>query len=184
MKKLCLLLLALCLLLSSCAMEEMIPQQTDTFSMYHSNASLYGECVKAISDLGYPCLISRTDYFAPSGSEDYLGLYIQNMQDQSFAPCEIECVKVLFESSDVKLIDLVFHDDLVICSFDMCVPGRSFDYGIYYTSKDQEIFIGDPSVSLFENGNGFSYEEKASYGVKFSYFTEKITDYYYYYEIM
>lgn len=184
MKRFLFLLLVLTLLLSSCSMEEVIPNETNTFSMFQNHSELYRECVEAISMLEYDCLISKTNYYAPKGSEDFSDYYIQNMTDLSFSKLDIECVKLLFESTDVKLVDLVYHDDLMICSFDMCTPGRSFDYGIYYVSKDQEIYIGDPSVSLFENGNGYNYEEKASFGVKFTYYTEKITEHFYYYEIM
>ena len=75
-------------------------------------------------------------------------------------------------------------EELQICAFYMCIPGRNFDYGIYYVSEDKPIYFGDPSVTLVEKGNGFSYEKSASYGTKFSYYTEKIEDHFYYYEIL
>ena len=38
------------------------------------------------------------------------------------------------------------------------------------------------AIDFYEE-NGFSYEKKASYGAKFTYYTEKIEDHFYYYEI-
>ena len=128
-------------------------------------------------------LISRNDYYSPTGSENFTGLYIQNMDTSSFESLENPIIQTLFDSSDVKLFDTMRKEDLLICCFDFCVPGRNYDYGIYYVSEDKPIYLGDPAINLIENGNGFSYEQKASYGTKFTFYTEKITDNFYYYEI-
>lgn len=182
-KRFLILFLLTALLLSSCQMEEIIPEQGETFAMFYENELLYRETVDTLLEQTYDCLISRTDYYSPSGSENFTGLYIQNMSEGSFSEFKEPCVNELFESSDVKLIDFLRVEELSICAFDMCVPGRNFDFGIYYVTEDRPVYFGDVSITLTENGNGFSYEKSASYGTKFTYYTEKITENFYYYEI-
>ncbi len=182
-KNFLLILLSILLLLTSCSMEEVIPEQSDTFSLYFENEELYALCVEEAEKYSFDFLISRGDYFAPEGSENFTSLYLQNMSDSTFSSVESDNFRALFESSEVKLVDALRKEDLFICCFDMCVPGRNFDYGIYYVSQDEPIYLGDPAVSLTQNGTGFSYEQKASYGTKFTFYTEKITDHFYYYEI-
>jgi len=164
-------------------MEPTIPDNSNTFSKYKDNMELFDACVQDLNGIEYDCLISRTDYYAPEGSEDFLGLYIQNMDDLSCHEYENSHVETLIEVCDVKLFDVVHVEELFICAFDMCVPGRNYDYGIYYVSEDQPIYLGDPAKSLVQNGNGYSYEQPADYGAKFTFYTEKITEHFYYYEI-
>jgi len=105
------------------------------------------------------------------------------MQNGSFQSCDNSDLQYLFEQTEVKLIDWIRREDLEICAFDMCIPGKNFDYGIYYTSGDKPVYFGDPGLELSPSGNGFCFEQKASYGAKFTYYTEKIEDHFYYYEI-
>lgn len=183
-KTLTAILLVISILLCSCQMEEVIPEQGDTCSIYFEHEELFQNSVDALLELSCDCLISRSDYYSPEGSENFTGLYIQNMSDSSFSEYNDPVIQSLFEETNVKLADVLRVEDLLICAFDMCVPGRNFDYGIYYVSEDEPIYFGDPSIPLVEKGNGFSYERAASYGTKFTYYTEKITDHYYYYEII
>lgn len=178
------ILLVISILLCSCQMEEVIPEQGDTFSIYSEHEEQFNRSVTTLLDLNYDCLISRNDYYSPEGSENFTGLYIQNMADSSFSECNDPVIQSLFEETNVKLVDVIRIEELIICAFDMCVPGRNFDYGIYYVSEDIPIYFGDPSIQLIEKGSGFSYEKSASYGTKFTYYTEKIADHYYYYEII
>jgi len=184
MKRMICFLLPFMLLLTSCGMENTIPQQSDTFSLFFRSEEQYRACVDYLSTYDHDCLISRSDFYAPEGSTDFTGLYLQNMSTLAFTEMDNPEIVSLFENTSVKLIDLVHKGDLTICTFDMCKPGRNFDYGIYFVSEDAPVYFGDTSVTLSPSGNGFSYEQSASYGTKFTFYTEKITEHYYYYEIM
>ncbi len=177
------ILFALLLFLSSCSMESTIPENTVTFSYFTENRELFYESVKKLEEIEFDALISKTEYYMPAGSEDFDGIYLQNMEDQSFSEFSDSSFEILFDSTDVKLVDLIRREDLVICAFDMCLPTKNFDYGIYYSSSNEPVYFGDTSAKLMESGNGFSYEKKASYGTKFTFYTEKIEDNYFYYEI-
>ena len=164
-------------------MEPTIPENSQSFTVYLENSELFQSCVDQLLENEHNVLISRTDYYAPQGSENFAGTYMQNMNDGTFHSFENADVQKLMDLCGVKLIDLMRTNGLEICSFDMCVPGRNFDYGIYYVSEDRPIYLGNVSYPLVENGSGFSYEQKASYGTKFVFYTEKIADHFYYYEI-
>jgi len=184
MKTKCLLfLLCVSLFFSSCTMEATIPENGQTFSVYYDHSQLFIDCVAKLSEFEEDVLISRNDYFRQEGSENIEGLYLQSMKDLSFQAYSEECVQKMIDVCGVKLIDVAHKNGIFLCCFDLCVPGRNFDYGIYYVSEDKPIYLGDVTFQLSENGNGFSYEQPASYGTKFTYYTEKITDHYYYYEI-
>ncbi len=185
MRKTALILTLVCLLssFSSCGMESVIPENSTTFAAFEDNAALYEDCVAILSAAETDCMISKTNFYAPQGSEDFSGLYRQNMEDNSFSVCDEPAILTLFENTNVKIVDYLQKGDLKICVFDMCIPGKNFDYGIYYISEDRPVYFGDTELTLAETGNGFSYEKSASYGSKFIYYTEKITDHYYYYEI-
>lgn len=183
MKKLIVLLFLPILLLSSCSMEPTIPDNSSTFQQFSDHKQAYQKTVEYFSTLEFDAMVSRNDYYSIEGSESFEGLYLQNMQNLSLSACENESIAELFRGSNVKLVDWIIREDLKICAFDMCIPGKNFDYGIYYTSGDSPIYFGDPSIELTPSGNGFSYEKKASYGAKFTYYTEKIDEHYYYYEI-
>ena len=183
MKRLFALFLLAGLLLTSCSMEATIPENTQTVSHFMENKQLYQDSISYFEAFDFDALVSRNDYYSIEGSEKFSELYMQNMKDNSFTACDDKALKALFEQTDVKLVDWIRREDVVICSFDMCIPGKNFDYGIYYTSGDEAVYFGDPSVDLTASGNGFSYEKKASYGTKFTYYTEKIEDHFYYYEI-
>lgn len=182
-KKLLILFLLLAMLLTSCSMEATIPENTQTVSHFFESKEIYEASVAYFDSLDFDAMVSRNDYYSVDGSEKYTGLYLQNMKDGTFSSCDDAALKALFDQTDVKLVDWIRRDDLEICAFDMCVPGKNFDYGIYYTSGDSPIYFGDPSIELEESGNGYSYEKKADYGTKFTYYTEKIEDHFYYFEI-
>ena len=164
-------------------MEAVVPEDKETISGFTENKTLYIDCKDYITSLGYDSLISRVDYWAPDGSEGFDGFYVQNMEDNSFKALDEACILALFENSEVKMIDCIERDGLLLCTFSMCLASKNFDYGFYYVSEDKPVFFGDLSAELMENGNGYSYEKKASYGVKFTYYTEKIEDNFYYFEI-
>lgn len=175
--------LVLILLLSSCSMEPTIPENTKTIQEFSQNIHLYQNSVHVLKEIGYNSLISRNDFYAQKGSENFEGFYLQNMETSEFLSFSDPNVEVLFETCSIKLIDTLFLEDSIICAFDMCTPGKNFDFGIYFSSEDRPIYFGNPSLELTPSGNGFSYEKKASFGVQFTYYTEKICDQYYYYEI-
>ena len=184
MKKCCFVFcLSIFILLSSCAMEATIPENQESFTVFLENRELFSDCVEEIMAMDNDCLISRTDFYAPAGSEDFVGLYLQNLEDSSFQAYESLKIKHLMENCGVKLISTKHDAGLFICAFDMCTPGKNFDYGFYYVSEDNPIYLGDPSISLVESENGYVYSQKADYGTKFSFYTEKVADHYYYYEI-
>jgi len=170
-------------LLNSCSMEATIPENGVSMDAFLQKKDLYDASVTELSKYDFDLLISRTDYYAPKGSEDFSSLYMQNMNDMSFSAFDGVDTVDLFRETDVKLVDLVIKDGLTLCVFDLCRPNKNFDYGYYYVSVDNPVYIGDPSVSLTPNGDGFSYEKKASYGNSSTFYTEKIEDHYYYYEI-
>lgn len=183
MKRFLFLLMIPVIFLTSCTIEPTIPENARTFSQYLEQKVLYQECVNYFETLGFDAMVSRNDYYSIEGTENFSGLYLQNMKDKSLSPCTEDCLVRLFEQTDVKLVDWIQRGELYICSFDMCIPGKNFDFGVYFTSGDSPVYFGDPSVELSESGNGFSYEKKASYGAKFTYYTEQIEDHFYYYEI-
>ena len=184
MKRFLILLLIPFMLMSSCSMEAAIPENDLTFSSYTENKSLYLNAIEYFSELEYDAMVSRNDFYSIEGSETFAGLYLQNMQDLSIISCDEPSLSTLFEQTDVKLVDWICRENLQICAFDMCIPGKNFDYGIYYTSGYDPVYFGDPTLDLQPSGNGFCYEKKASYGAKFTYYTEKIEDHFYYYEIL
>ena len=173
------------LLLSSCGMESIVPEESDVISQYFASQNYYRDCVKALEEISFDAMISRADYYMPTGSESFTGLYIQDMEHNTFTSLEDGAVKKLMDQGDVKLIDSMRREDLFICTFDLCIPGKNFDYGFYYTSGDEPIYFGDPSMKLSDSGDGvYRYEMKSSYGVKFSYLTKQIDVHFYYYEIL
>jgi len=182
-KRLFIALLVPILLLASCSMEATIPENTKTVSFFRDNKQLYTDSVSYLQTLDFDAMISRNDFYSVKGSEKFSGLYLQNMNNKTFSACDIKEINALFEQTDVKLIDVIRQNDLLICAFDMCIPGKNFDYGIYYTSGDRAIYFGDPSIELSARGDGFTFEQKASYGTKFTYYTEQVEDHFYYYEI-
>jgi hypothetical protein len=164
-------------------MEPTIPENTQTIHEFSQNIHLYEKSVEVLNKIGYDALISRTDFYAPQGSENFESFYIQNMQTSEFQEFSDPNVEILFDTCGIKLIDALFLEDSVICTFDMCTPGKNFDFGIYYSSEDRPLYFGNPSLELSPSGNGFTYEKKASFGVQFTFYTEKISDCFYYYEI-
>ncbi len=183
MKRFLILMIIPLLLFTSCEMEATIPENSQTFSHYLENKEIYQDAIDYLSGLDFDAMVSRNDYYSIQGSEKFDDLYLQNMQDMSISACEDDSLEKLFQQSDVKLVDWIRRENLQICAFDMCIPGKNFDYGIYYTSGENPIYFGDPSLELSPSGNGFTYEKKASYGAKFTYYTEKIDEHFYYYEI-
>ena len=164
-------------------MEPVVPEDQKTISHFSEYENLYKDCVDYISSLGFEALISRVDYWSPEGSEEMDGLYIQNMEDNSFTACTEPCVLALFENSGVKMVDFICRDGLDLCTFSLSLASKNFDYGFYFVSDDKPVYFGDLTADLTPNGQGYSYEQKASYGVKFTYYTEKMEENYYYYEI-
>lgn len=184
MKKIIILItVTISLLLNSCSMEATIPENDISMDAFLQEKQRFEASVNELSSYDFDLLISRTDYYSPQGSEDFSSLYMQNMNDMSFSVFDGKETTALFYTTEVKLIDLVNRDGLTLCVFDLCRPNKNFDYGYYYVSEDRPVFIGDPSVTMTPNGDGFTYEKKVSYGNSSTYYTEKIEDHYYYYEI-
>lgn len=179
----CLCLMLTIVILSGCSMEPVIPATGETFSYYFENQELFSQAVATLSEIDFDALISKTEYYAPDGSENFTSCYLQNMDDLSYTSYDEETVVQLFANCNVKMIDVIYRGDLTVCSFDMCIPGKSYDYGIYYTSGNMPIYLGDPAAVLGESENGYVYEQSASYGTKFTYYTEKLSENFYYYEI-
>lgn len=182
MKRILICALCLILFLSSCAMENVIPEQEESNSVFFDNAALYESAVLELADISYDCLISRTEFYRPDEAGDYVGVYIQNMQDKSLVPYDGGAVKALL-TGGVKMIDMIRRDDLVLISFSLCIPGKSFDYGYYYSSANRAVYLGDPSRDLTPEKTGFVYTQKTSLGSSVTYYTESLTDAFYYYEI-
>lgn len=152
MKKVFVLVLLSMILFTSCSMEPTIPENARTFSQYTEQKELYQECISYFQALGYDAMVSRNDYYSIDGSEKYSGLYVQNMKNGAISACDHKSIQILFQQTDVKLIDWIQRDGLSICAFDMCIPGKNFDYGIYYTSADEAVYFGDPALELTESG--------------------------------
>ncbi len=180
----CLFLLLLLIAFSSCAMESVIPETGETYNYYFANQAVFSDAVNELSKIGYDAFISKTEYYAIENDDQIVDFYIQNMTDSTCKAYDSATVEKLFDVCNVKLVDVIFRGDITVCSFDMCIPGKSYDYGIYYVSSDTPIYLGDPTLPLTESGKGYTYEQSVSYGTKFTYYTEKLADNYYYYEIM
>lgn len=184
MKRVLILFLPLILLLTSCAaMSSYVPAAGDTVSVVLDHLELFQKATEETERIAYDCTITSTVYYKAAEAADLSGLYILNVKEKKAEKYTSLYFSSLAENCSVKLIDLVRRGSLSICSFGMTRPGSSFDYGVYYVSEDKPIYIGDPTVSLTEKGNGFSCVVSASYGSSFSFYTEKIAPNYYYYEI-
>ena len=180
----CLVLLLFSLTFYSCSMESVIPETGQIYSHYFENQKLFSDTVSELVGIGHDAFISKTEYYSIENTDGIIDYYIQNMSDSACEAYDNEIVEKVFDICNVKLIDVIYRGDLTVCTFDMCIPGKNYDYGIYYVTNDSPIYFGDPTVSLTESGKGFTYEQSASYGTKFTYYTEKLADNYYYYEIM
>jgi len=183
-RTLCLILIISLFALSSCSMESVIPETGETYSYYFDNQTLFFDAVDVLEKIGHDAFISKTEYYSIENTDGIVDYYIQNMADSTYLPYDNTTVEKLFDVCNVKLIDVIYRGDLTVCSFDRCIPGKNYDYGIYYISNDSPVYFGDPTLPLTESGKGFTYEQSASYGTKFTYYTEKLADHYYYYEIM
>ena len=184
MKRLFPLLISLVLLFTSCAAGSYIPDENSTFSILLENRELFDRAVDETLSNGFACTVSSTVYYKPDEAAELSGTFIINMETGLAEKYQSNYFTSLSENCSVKVIDLVVKDNgLVICSFDFCKPGRDYDYGVYYVSDDRPIFIGDPGASLSADQNGFTYTISGSYGASMNYYTEKISDHYYYYEI-
>lgn len=180
----CFFLLLVVFICSACTMESIISETGETYCRYFENQELFSDAVQELEKIGNDAFISKTEYYSVDGVNDIEDFYIQNMSESTCMEYENSAVEKLFEICGVKLVDVIYRGDMVICSFDMCIPGKNYDYGIYFVSRDSAIYLGDPTIPLAESGKGFTYEQSASYGTKFTYYTEKLSDNYYYYEIM
>ena len=85
----CFFLLFSLIFCSSCAMESVIPETGETNRYYFENEELFSEAVSELTSLGFDAFISKNDYYSVEGSEDFNGLYIQNMSDSSFSAFSI-----------------------------------------------------------------------------------------------
>ena len=167
---------------SSCAMDPIVPEQTESKSGFLDQRELFEDAVREISLIPYECLISKTEYFRPDEAGDFVGVYIQNMKDKSIKPYDGSACKALL-SGGVKMIDFIHFDDMTVVSFSMCIPGRSYDYGYYYCSAEKPIYLGDPSVTLKPDKTGYSYSKRSSMGSGANYYTEALEGTFFYYEI-
>ncbi len=177
------LLAFLTLILSSCSMQSYIPEETSTVSNFLDYEDLFLLAVEETSLHPFDCLVSSTVYYAPDEIGELTGLYLMNMEENTCEKYTSSYFSSLSENCSVKLIDLVRRDELLICSFDMCKPGRNYDYGIYYVSEDRPLYLGDPTAALTERGDGFVFTQKTGFSSTMTFYTEKITDHFYYYEI-
>ena len=175
------------LFLSGCsAMESVVPENRDSMNRFRDHEEAYRTAVEVLVTYSDPFLIARAEEYPPATGEESVGegYYFQNMRDQSVAPYEENSVEKLFFAAGVKLIDGVTNGEEKVISFDLCLPGKNYDYGFYYSSEDRPVYLGDLSAPLRQSDAGFAFDQKASYGSKFTFYTEKICDCYYYYEIM
>ena len=184
MKRFLPLLFLFVILLTSCAAGTYIPDQNSSFSILLENRELFDRAVEETKANGFNCTVSSTVYYNPESVSSLTGTYIINMESNTAEKYQSAAFASLSENCSVKVIDLVVKEDgLLICSFDFCKPGRDYDYGIYYVSEDRPIYFGDPSAPLTRDQNGFSYTVKTGMGSSMTYYTEQISDHYYYYEI-
>ena len=172
----------LALSLSSCGMEPLLPEPSESASSFTDQISLYEDAVTELSEVSYDCLISKTEFFRPDGAGDYVGIFVQNMEDKSIFPYDGHAIKALL-SGGVKLIDKINRDDMTLISFSLCIPGRSYDYGYYYCSEGKPVYLGDPAQELTPDKTGFSYTKNTSFGTGVTYYTEQLSDFFFYYEI-
>ena len=182
MKRLiCLFLLTL--VLSSCAASTYIPEDQHTIDLVRDNLELFELAVQETVKNEFDCTIASTVYYKPDEAAELAGLFILNVEEKKAEKYSSLYYTSLSENCSVKLIDLIRRGDLTVCSFGMCRPGKNYDYGVYYVSEDEPVFLGDPAAPLEEKGNGYSYVKSAGYGSAISFYTEQIAPHYYYYEI-
>ncbi len=182
-RKLSLILCAVIFLtLASCGIDPIIPEKSESASSFQDQIVLFENAVAEISKLDYDCMISKTEYFRPDGSGDYVGVYIQNMSDQSISPYDGAAVKAIL-SSGIKMIDLIRRDGMTIVSFSLCIPGRSLDYGYYYCSEGKAVYLGDTAAALTQTETGYTYTKRSAFGTGATYYTEQLSEFFFYYEI-
>ncbi|MBQ3866827.1 MAG: hypothetical protein II776_07975 [Clostridia bacterium] len=183
MKRSLILLAALLLILTGCGMESVIPEQKISTASFSDLSSLYRDAAAELAKIDYECTVSKTDLYRPSAVSDFVGFYILDIKNGTYSPYDGEAARALIETAGVKLIDKIRNKDTEVISFSHCVPGRNYDYGFYYCSDDRPVYLGDVTLTLTISGNGFAYEKKGALGVNMTYYTERVENNFFYYEI-
>lgn len=179
------LVLFLLFVFSSCSLTASVaPEHTDTTRAFYENRELFLRCAEAVATLRENVLISRSDLYAPEGLGDRSGMYIENMESRTFSSFENRDVALLFSEAGIVTLDAVWHEDLCVIAFSLTKPGKNADYGYYYTSGEKPVYLGDPAAELDELNGSYRYEVKTSLGSGFTFYTEPMSDHFYYYEIL
>ncbi len=177
MKKLiCVLLAALCLLSSCGGFQSVYPDVSSVMDKYKHNAKLFLDAAAVALAIEGDCFISTTEYYTPQNAGNVTGLYVSDVKETKVAPLEEAVISTLFEVCDVRSMATRTEGELSACEFN-CGGSGSYYCGVYYVTEDQPIFIGNFSAQLSVSGKGYSYE-----GNGMRYYTEKISDCFYYFD--
>lgn len=180
---LCMILLMILPLFSSCSFEAYVPENEDTINLFAENMEIFEMAVNEAQNFEFDCLISNTSYYIPQEANELVGLYVMNMDEHEAHAITNTVFSTLMNQCGVKMIDVIHRGDLTICCFGFSTPNHDFDYGYYYSTGNAPVYLGDPDQKLDQDGNGFSFKKSASFGSSITYYTEQISDSFYYYEI-
>ena len=177
MKRFLCLLLTLAALFSLCAcVESQYLQKEDLALLISEHRDLFVAAAQATRDLSDSAYISTIDYYKPSGApEDLTGLYVYDTNTHVTRALESKEITELFETCGVHSLGIRTQKGQYACEFSIGGSNRVYN-GVYYADPDVPLFLNDYSISLNENGAGYSYIVE-----KMNYYTEKIEDHFYYY---
>ncbi|HBE13286.1 MAG TPA: hypothetical protein DCY74_03845 [Clostridiales bacterium] len=168
------LILALCVL-TSC-FESYLPSQEEIENNFKSFQNEYLAAAQAAFSYEGEHYFSTTYNSRPRGWNGGDGVYKGDMED-NISLVENEALYTLFTTCGVNSMHSSFTDMLQVCEFN-CAGSGSVYSGIYFTNSDQALCLMDFALELKENGNGYS----ANLGGWSYYYTEKISDCFFYYE--
>lgn len=189
-------------LITSCGLLKGYLSKQEIIKVVKENQDLLDRVPDEIKNLSYPsCAISTTEKISierqlspyndndkdNSNYRDIQGLYLQIVNEDgsnSFFSLRNDVLSEVLNISGVMEIDTSASDNRFFISFDC--GGKGFGsvmtyYGFYYTQDDLPIGWGGEDVDLAQNSTGWTLKE--SEDSDNIYYTERITDNWFYYEM-
>ncbi len=155
--------------------ESYLPAQEEIENQFLQFQDDYREAANAAFSYEGERYFSTTDLSKPEDFEGE-GVYMGDMQD-NITLIESEPLYKIFTSCNVYSMHTSSTPSLNVCEFN-CAGSGSVYSGVYYTSGDSPLCLMDFTVELKKNGDGYI----TNMGGWSYYYTEKITDNFYYYE--
>jgi len=167
--------------LSGCSFEEFSPDREKIISNFKENRLSFISAAKSASQLGNDIYITTSEKF-PVGEDKakgISGLYCVTMSEGNptrYENISDEAIEILLTSGGVDSIAVSADGDRTICEFNCGGSGRYY-FGIYYSSTNAPVFLGNMKLELREKEDGYYYKSS-----DVSYYTSQIEDGYFYFE--